>query len=253
MREQQESKPQRESSQWVPQDDPPLSDTGDLDEAEPEHQENVQTGVSWVEEAIEGKQLPRAPYTEPYHLLSIDPEPPRQPRSPWIAVAIVALVILGAGVLIASLLWANTQRELSNTGSNTPVPAQHHYQVGKTASIAHGWTVTISNAGHNQGVGYQRPASDKIFLVLDVEMKNISTSTQTASSMLMFTLKDSEGQQYYPISTIFASRFPDGNVEAGRSIKGQLVYEVAASMHQFTLTFQQNLTPSELAIWDISV
>jgi hypothetical protein len=43
----------------------------------------------------------------------------------------------------------------------------------------------------------------------------------------------------------------DGKVAAGSLLKGSIVYEVPASMHQFTLSFEPDITSPGQTIWDI--
>ena len=44
---------------------------------------------------------------------------------------------------------------------------------------------------------------------------------------------------------------PDGKVEAGAPLRGQLVYEIPTSMKDYTLSFQADITSSGQTIWDI--
>lgn len=83
-------------------------------------------------------------------------------------------------------------------------------------------------------------------------LKNTSSKEQDLSSILQFTLKDSTGQKYDE-TVVSNATPPDGKLAAGDTVRGQLAYEVPASMHDFTLAFEADITSSGQTIWDLHV
>jgi hypothetical protein len=75
---------------------------------------------------------------------------------------------------------------------------------------------------------------------------------QNVSSLLSFEIKDSAGQKY--TETILSDLTPpDGKIEAGGLMKGQMPYEVPSSQHDFVFSFQADITSSGQTIWDLHV
>jgi len=77
--------------------------------------------------------------------------------------------------------------------------------------------VTVNSVKSSTGSEFDTPKAGDIFLVLNVTLKNTSSSAQSASSFIMFALKDATGQTYQ--EDITASGTPDGNVAAGSVIR----------------------------------
>jgi hypothetical protein len=87
-----------------------------------------------------------------------------------------------------------------------------------------------------------------------VTVNNKSGQAQTISSALSFTLQDSTGQKYTEtITTLSGVTPPDGSVQDGAKLRGQLVYEVPKSMKSYTFEFQPSITSTDAATWDISI
>lgn len=169
---------------------------------------------------------------------------------------LLSLLVLGmASVLILACgdSSANTGTP-ANSGSssgNTPSTAKH-FKVGDQVKVGSTWNVTVNSVTTSQGDDISQPKSGNTFLVIDVSLKNVSSQEQDLSSLIQFTLQDSTGQKY--TETILSSATPpDGKVEAGSPIRGQMAYEVPQSMHQFTLAFEADITSGGQTIWDLSV
>jgi Domain of unknown function (DUF4352) len=119
-------------------------------------------------------------------------------------------------------------------------------QVGDT------WVVTINSVKTNPGSDFTKPKSGNTFVIVDVTVKNISSSNQTVSSLLMFNLKDATGQQYNEAITDF-TKAPDGTVTPNSLLRGQLVYEVPSTDHTFTFSYQSDLTGSDITVWNVNI
>jgi Domain of unknown function (DUF4352) len=205
------------------------------------------------------------------------PYPPQQPMYPqqppknksktwlWIVLGVVAVLVLGC--IGASALAFNAAKNVtSNTISSvdtavattstgkTPAPSSQHFAVGQVVKVGDTWDVTVNSVKTSQGDQISVPKSGHTYLVIDLTMKNISAQEQNVSSLISFNLLDSTGQKYTEtITTMSDIHPPDGKVEAGSPLRGQLVYDVPTSTKDYTLSFQADILSSGQTIWDIHV
>ncbi len=159
---------------------------------------------------------------------------------------VTALVILACGGTSA----ANSGAVVTGTVPLPTVTPLPRFQVGQQVKVGDTWIVTVNNVTTSQGDFISRPAEGTIYLVIDVSLTNISSQEQTVSSFLQFSLKDQTGQQYGEQIVDFAHA-PDGKVEAADVLRGDFVYQVPTSLHQFTFAFQADLTAPGQTLWDI--
>lgn len=167
----------------------------------------------------------------------------------------VLLLSWVAGVIIAcggssSVATNPPAAGATGTVAGSGMGAASH-KAGDTVKADATWTVTLNAVTTSQGGQYDPPAAGHDYLVVDATLKNTSAQSQTASSLLMFDLKDATGQKYtVTIAPSVATASPDGAVEAGGTLRGQVVYEVPSDQHQFTLLFTPEIagTPVVFAV-----
>ena len=167
------------------------------------------------------------------------------------------LPLLGVLVAIAAVMMACGGSSTGNTGSlttggSTPGASAKHYKVSDQVSVGGIYTVTVNSAQTHGATDVDTPKANDTYLVINVTLKNTSSSEQDLSSLLQFTLKDSTGQTYDETITSFQQQSPDGKVEAGSLVSGDLVYEVPTAQTKFTLSFQADITSNGETIWDIT-
>jgi len=225
---------------------------------------------------------PSNPYGQPqYGQVTYPSQPPVYPPSMpprkkntglWIALSIIAAIVIlpilfcvGATsyglftvaskvptVVVPTVGLPDQQTPIDGTATPDPGQSGAHHKVGQVVTVNNEWEVTINSAKFSQtgASDIDKPAAGKVFLVIDITLKNISPKEQNISSLLDFKLRDKNGQSYN--ESIFANA-PDGKVEPGGPIKGQLEYEVSPSIHQFTFYFDPDFTSSNgQTIWDIT-
>lgn len=159
---------------------------------------------------------------------------------------VAAVLILACGGSSA----ANTGSVVTGTvplPSVTPLP---HFKVGQQVKVGDTWIVTVNGVTTSDGDVISAPAQGTTYLVINVTLKNISAQEQSVSSFLQFSLKDQTGQQYTEAIVDFAHA-PDGKVEPGDMLRGNFVYQVPTSLHQFTFAFQADITRPGQTLWDI--
>ncbi|RAQ96176.1 DUF4352 domain-containing protein [Thermogemmatispora tikiterensis] len=176
-------------------------------------------------------------------------------------------LVIGVGLLIMALLACDGSTS-SNTGTAvtpssssttnkasgaTSSPATQHFKVGQTVKVGDIWQVTVLGVKTSDGDEFSHPKTGNTYLLIDVSLKNLSSSEQIVSSAANFTLRDSSGQEMDFTIVTSAPKTPDGKVEAGGQIRGTLAYEVPLSEHHYTLAFVSDLLESGQTIWDITI
>ncbi len=168
------------------------------------------------------------------------------------------LPLLGVLVAIAAVMMACGGASTSNNGSLTTGgtsssgSSAKHYKVGDQVNVGGIYVVTVNSVQTHGATDVDQPKAGDTYLVINVTLKNTSSSEQNFSSILQFTLKDSTGQTYDETITSFQQQSPDGKIEAGSLATGDLVYEVPTAQTKFTLAFQADITSSGETIWDIT-
>ncbi|SRR5579885_1175221 len=200
-------------------------------------------------------------------------QPPMQP--PRSRVPVIFWIIAGLLVIMCS-----SASYMAGAASHTEQPAQatmqqaaaqptaakqqptaapdHHFQIGDTVTGVSSqdgplWSLKVNGVKTSQGDQFDTPAAGNVYMLVDVTMKNISSQEQDVSSLGMWTLRDSGGQEMKTDFLSSAPPPPDGKVEAGSQIRGTLVYQVPTAQHSYTLAFQLSLLSSGQIIWDIKI
>lgn len=137
---------------------------------------------------------------------------------------------------------------------STPVPTTKHYNQTDAVQVGNINDIEIISAKTSPGSGYNMPQkSGDVFLVLVVKVKNISSQEQAISSILNFTLLDTNGQKYNETIDLDAGATLDGKVEPGSLLQGSIAYEVPATVKSFTLAFVSDLFAQGQVIWNVNV
>lgn len=193
------------------------------------------------------------PYSQP-PMQSTQPPSQQRRRWLWLIIGIVIIALISyIGISILVLHSNNVGFGIQSLGSGkttqTPIP---HLKVGQTVKVNATWEATLDDARTSQGQDYFTPRPGTIYLIIDVSLKNLSSSEQDVSSLAMFALKDSTGQRYTENITTFTNP-PDYKIEAGEKLKATFAYEVPPTQHRFTFTFTPDQSLVGETIWDVDV
>jgi hypothetical protein len=192
--------------------------------------------------------------------------PPQQPVQPkkkgkglWIALGVIVVAIVACGAIAtASNSNSGTKVDTTATGSSSTTDSTNsqptqHFKPSDTVKVGDTWQVTVSNVRSVPAGQYDSLKAGDIYIGVDVNFKNISSSEASLFGNADWTLKDTSGQKY---DNAYVSDFanpPDGKVESGSPAKGSLIFEVPAATHNFQLAYEQSMFSSGQTIWDISV
>ncbi len=207
------------------------------------------------------------------------PTPPRKSNSRLImiiaGIVLVILVVGGGAYALGHQGGTNatstpTPSANSNTpatGGNTPTAGNTptssgvtpttqtttgNGKVGQAVQAGPNYSVTVNSVKTSTGDSVFSPKAGNTYIVIDVTVKNTSSSPQDVSSLINFELQDSTGQKYQEAFTDIGTPPDQTGLTPGGLIRGQLVYEVPASMHQFTLSYVDILGDGTLATWNLT-
>jgi len=175
-----------------------------------------------------------------------------------LGILVIAFVLLrlatGSGAGTASPPTTEPQAQATHVATHTATsaPVVTNHKVGDQVKVNSTWTATINSATATQGDGTFPPKVGNTYLVIDLTLKNTSAQAQTVSSLVDFALKDATGQKYDESITSGTGTSPDGTVEAGGLLRGQLVYEVPQAQQHFVFAFQPDFTSTDQTLWDIT-
>ncbi len=205
------------------------------------------------------QQPPQYPQQQPYYPPMITPPPQKKSRTwLWIVLGVVALVILGCigFTTLAARTATNTINTVATNVSTTATTASNPSSapkgsIGKAVVVDSDWTVTLNKVSTSTGSEFDKPKAGNIFLVVNVTLKNTSSTTQNASTVVQWSLKDSTGQTYD--QDIAFGKGPDGTIATGGLLRGNIAYEVPKSVHSYILQFVAGIGSSDLVEWDVSI
>jgi len=193
------------------------------------------------------------PYYQPppYYPLPMMQPPTRKKHTwLWIVLGVIALLLF-ACIGFGMLATMNTQPITSSNTTNSTSTSNNPNAIGAPVVVNSDWTVTVNKVFTSTGSEFDQPKPGNILLVVNVTLQNTSSQTQNASSLAQWSIKDSTGQTYNQDITFGGG--PDGTVAAGGVIRGNIAYEVPASVHNYIVQFVPGIGSSDLAEWNVSI
>lgn len=126
------------------------------------------------------------------------------------------------------------------------------FKVGDTVTMGD-LEFTLNSVRFDGGGEYSKPDEGKKWLVVDCTVTNNGAEPTSISSMLMLSLYDSE--HYSQKMTLLAETKGnfDGELGAGRTLRGEVAYEVDASETDWELIFEPNLFGFGQAIFKLDI
>ncbi len=128
-------------------------------------------------------------------------------------------------------------------------PAQPVQQKTLTASVPDAGKIILANtlqftigaARLSSGDEGLQPKKGDLFLLITARVDNEGTDTQSISPVMVFQLADTNGNRYSPQVISATDQQLDGNVGPGRTLNGQLRFEVPEEADRYQLQIDASL------------
>lgn len=155
------------------------------------------------------------------------------------------VIVVAAGAVIAS--GDDNKAEKVGGNGETTAPSTSDggsvYAVGDEVKLGD-WTVIVHGVTDPQPAPnqYLQPAAGTRWVGVDTEVKNLSDSPETVSSLVCLNVTDSMNRKYnVDIASGVTPGPPDGEVAPGGALRGTAVFEVPADATGLKLNFKCDL------------
>ena len=156
-------------------------------------------------------------------------------------IAIIVIVVLFILIGVAST---------PSTPTVTHAPSV--YSIGDTAE-SNGVKVTLVNAETGHGSQYLTPSAGNIFVTLEFEIENDSSSDINVSSIASFEAYCDDYSVTESITAVALSDKStlDGNVAAGKKMNGVISYEVPEDWQNLEVTFSPSFWSNHSVTFEV--
>ena len=126
------------------------------------------------------------------------------------------------------------------------------YSIGDTAE-SNGVKVTLVNAETGHGSQYLTPSAGNIFVTLEFEIENDSSSDINVSSIASFEAycDDYSVTESITAVTLSDKSTLDGNVAAGKKMNGVISYEVPEDWQNLEVTFSPSFWSNHSVTFEV--
>lgn len=184
----------------------------------------------------------------------------------WIVIAVIVVILIAA---IAGGGGDTTPQRVDNT--NLPSESNEKQQgtsktedkqeettkteekqeeiifgVGETAEL-NGVRVTMTDYSESNGSEYNKPSDGNVFLLVDFLIENNTDSELSVSSLVSFEAYADDYALNYSLAAILekeTSNQLDGQIAAGKKMKGTIGYEVPADWKEVEIHYTDNVWSS---------
>ena len=174
----------------------------------------------------------------------------------WIIIAVIVLILIAA---IAGGGGDTTPQRAENT--NLPSTSNEKQQetpkteekkeeiifgVGETAEL-NGVRVTMTDYSESNGSEYNKPSDGNVFMLIEFLIENNTDSELAVSSLVSFEAYADDYALNYSLAAVMeedTSNQLDGQIAAGKKMKGTIGYEVPADWQEVEIHFTDNVWSS---------
>ena len=184
----------------------------------------------------------------------------------WIVIAVIVLILIAA---IAGGGGDTTPQRVDN--ANLPSESNEKQQgtlktedkqeettkteekqeeiifgVGETAEL-NGVRVTMTDYSESNGSKYNKPSDGNVFLLIEFLIENNTDSEMAVSSMMSFEAYADDYALNYSLSALLEkenSNQLDGQIAAGKKMKGIIGYEVPSDWQEVEIHYTDNVWSS---------
>ncbi|MCG0278537.1 MAG: DUF4352 domain-containing protein [Thermanaeromonas sp.] len=151
----------------------------------------------------------------------------------FFVVGLVLLItVVGCGETVTS--------EKADTAAPKPQPPPKTFSIGEPIKMG-GLVFTVNGVRESKGDQFIRPKEGYIYKIVDVTLENIGEKPAAISSLMMFSLADSEGYRYKVTIGPETRGSLDGELQPGQKMRGELAFEVPTKATGLQLLFEPNV------------
>lgn len=146
---------------------------------------------------------------------------------------------------------AQSSEEIEALVSETPSQVEI-FSIGETVSMGN-FEFTVNSLRFDKGSTYMTPDAGEKWLVIDSTIVNKAQEPEAISSMLMFSLMDSE---FYVKNMAFGPELKgsmDGEIAPGRTLRGEIAYNVSDDETNWEFIFEPDPFGKGQAIYKLSL
>lgn len=111
------------------------------------------------------------------------------------------------------------------TQTTTAAPTIETFVIGDVVK-AGDYIFTVNSVREDKGTQFLKPKEGSIYYLVDATVENKTAKSVSVSSLLMFKLFDSDGYNYTVTFGPEVKGQLDGEIAAGRKMRGELVFEI---------------------------
>lgn len=158
-----------------------------------------------------------------------------------------ALIVVAALILISVLAGCGetTTPERLDTATSSEKSGQkpqapETFAIGEPINMGD-LVLTVNGVRESKGDQYIKPKEGHIYKIVEATLENIGQESAAISSLMMFSLTDSEGYKYTVTIGPDTKGSLDGELQPGRKMRGELVFEVPTEAAGLELLFEPNV------------
>lgn len=172
-----------------------------------------------------------------------------------VGMMLCGLFVLAVTILACGTGDANTGTNAADsTSSSEEQQSTEKFKVNDVVKVGDTWEVTVNEVKTLTNDGeFLTPKADHVYLVVNVTTKNVSAEEGSISSLAHFSIKGADGTKYTQTILVSETAAPDGKVEPGGLLTGNLAYEVPVGENAFILSFAPDILAGGQTQWDITI
>jgi len=117
--------------------------------------------------------------------------------------------------------------------------------IGKPIKLGK-YQFTVNGVRESAGDEISKPKQGQKFLMIDATVENQGEKREAISSITLFTLSDSNNKKYERVITTDAKGSLDSNLDPGKSLKGEIAFEVPKDAKNLQLIVRGDLVEPRL-------
>lgn len=130
--------------------------------------------------------------------------------------------------------------------------SQENFKMGESVKLDN-LEITVNNVDLAKGNSFAEPKEGNKFIAVDVTLVNEGDKPENISSLLMFKLYGEDSYEKEESIFVETKGNLNGELAPGRTMRGQLAYEVGAEETKWELIFETDLLKKGQAIFDVEM